>query len=321
VPVGPEAPSGRSGVSFLIVGSPRSGTTLVQRLAGELAGVAVPFETHFFTKGVDVVRRHGGFPVGAGRLDAVLDEYLGLDALDGCGLTAAAVRARMDTDAPDAWSLFDAVARAAAGDAPVLGEKTPGHAAWAARLAATRPDLKVVGVVRDPRAVVASLQEVPWTGSRPVAQAVRWCATQEDLEALRGSLDRRFLLLRYEDVVAAPDAARSQIAALLGVDGAVTEGAAPAYLEWETWKQRTQDTVTADRVDRWREVLDPATVDRITFVAGPTAARFGYDLGPVPLARRLRLGTDFRLRRQRRQVQALIATERARSARVELGGS
>jgi len=39
---------GRRGPDFLIVGSARSGTTLVQRLACELPGVAMPPETHFF---------------------------------------------------------------------------------------------------------------------------------------------------------------------------------------------------------------------------------------------------------------------------------
>ena len=35
-------------VSFLMVGTPRSGTTLLQRLACELPGVGMPPETHFF---------------------------------------------------------------------------------------------------------------------------------------------------------------------------------------------------------------------------------------------------------------------------------
>lgn len=42
--------------AFLIVGTPRSGTTLVQRLASELPGVAIPPETHFFSLFVAVCR-------------------------------------------------------------------------------------------------------------------------------------------------------------------------------------------------------------------------------------------------------------------------
>ncbi len=164
----------RGQVSFLIVGSPRSGTTLVQRLARELPGVAVPFETHFFTKGVPVFVEHGGFPVSQPALGAALSQYLQLPTLDGAELNVSDIVAQLGTEPVDALRVFDAVTAIAAGPHHILGEKTPGHLHWATRLLALRPSLRVIGVVRDPRAVLASRRGVPWSGSSLDAQAIRW---------------------------------------------------------------------------------------------------------------------------------------------------
>jgi len=49
-------PHARPVPHFAIVGSPRSGTTLVQRLCCELEGVVVPYETHFFSAYLPVCR-------------------------------------------------------------------------------------------------------------------------------------------------------------------------------------------------------------------------------------------------------------------------
>ena len=50
-------------VDFLIVGTPRSGTTLVQRLACELPGVGMPRETEFWLGYRSSPLRTASFPL------------------------------------------------------------------------------------------------------------------------------------------------------------------------------------------------------------------------------------------------------------------
>src|SRR5262245_51226417 len=65
----PSVAAGSRDIGFLIVGTPRSGTTLVQRLATELPGVRVPPETHFFPHfGSDLIKRTS-FPLDAGGIE------------------------------------------------------------------------------------------------------------------------------------------------------------------------------------------------------------------------------------------------------------
>jgi hypothetical protein len=309
-------------VGFLIVGSPRSGTTLVQRLGTELADVAIPYETHFFTKGIEIFGRHGGFPAAGAALTAALAEYCALEALAGSGLDPAALAAAVDGHAVDALTMFDAVTAAAAGPARILGEKTPGHVFWAARLTRLRPGLRVVGVVRDPRAVVASRQEVPWGGRSVDMQATRWLAAQTALVDLERQLGDRMIVLRYEDVVADPDDARRRMAALLGTERPGDERAAPALgLDWEHWKARAGEEPTTERIDHWRTVLSDAEAAHVGFVCAPLLHRFGYD-DARPRGRRAAAARWSRTgRRHRRIAAARLDAELRAVATADLGPS
>ncbi len=308
-------------VSFLIVGSPRSGTTLVQRLACELPGVVVPFETHFFTKGIAGVTETGGFPLGARALREALDRYAELPALEGADLDVPAIVDRLGGQARDALELFDAVVATAAGPHEVLGEKTPGHVDWVDRLCALRPELRVIGVVRDPRAVIVSRREVPWGGSSAEAQATRWLDAQRRLDAIASTRAERSLILRYEDVVTEPRSARTAIADLIGVEAIDAEPSSPPPslgLAWEHWKDRGGEDITDQRIEHWRDELRAAEAARITRICAPMLERFGYvahdGFAARVVARVGRRGTS-----RRRVAERRIRRQRHFIASVDLG--
>src|SRR5437588_2405307 len=118
--------------AFLIVGSQRAGTTLVQRLACELDGVAVPPETHFFSSRFagSLVQRNT-FPLDRRTLADELQRYASLPTSRGFDLDVDAVIERLGGSCRSWERLFGAIVRQLAGpDVPVVGEKTPGHLPW-----------------------------------------------------------------------------------------------------------------------------------------------------------------------------------------------
>ncbi|MGZ4713569.1 MAG: sulfotransferase family protein [Acidimicrobiia bacterium] len=315
-------------VRFLIVGTPRSGTTLVQRLACELPGVGIPYETHFFTKGVEVLteghaRPHVD-PFDPDRLRAALTRYAALPHLEGAHLDVDAVLDRVGPD-PSLLDLFDAVVATMAGDAPVLGEKTPGHLHWAAAIAQVRPELRVIGVVRDPRAAIASQRAVPWGSNRVDVASGLWVDDQRTLAALADRLGDRMIVLRYEDVAAEPGVARTAIAGLLGLrepEGATGAGQSPSgslRLPWETWKESVDAPIGVERVDAWREALTVLDAARVRAECSPMLERFGYgDLAPGAITGpvlRATMGRHIRRRRRNRarrrdSLRAIVAGTR-----------
>jgi hypothetical protein len=150
------------GVRFLVVGSPRSGTTLVQRLACEIPGVRMPPETHFFTRfavGL-MARRH--FPLDTAALADEIRLFAASDYASGLEIDVETVVTDLGGTCAGPFELFAALVRHLAGPAEIWGEKTPNHLVWWRPISRASPQTSFVAVVRDPRAVVSSNLDMPW---------------------------------------------------------------------------------------------------------------------------------------------------------------
>jgi hypothetical protein len=239
---------GLGGPDFLVVGSARSGTTLVQRLACELPGVAMPPETHFFDVFVPGLLRRGPLPLHGRRLADELEEWLRMEQVRGIEVDVDAVVGELGGHCDSLAQLFDVLVRHLVPPAERYGEKTPKHLLWWRPLTEARSSMQVVAVVRDPRSVVSSNLASPWAAGISdwdwgedlyVAMAERWRVEQEQVLLMAQVLGSRCLVLRYEDVVAGPATARSAIARLIDVDDRAAPAdrrSSPIVLPWETWK-------------------------------------------------------------------------------------
>jgi hypothetical protein len=302
--------------AFLILGSPRAGTTLVQRLASELPGVAIPPETHFLTHLAQRVLALPR-PLGPEIIRSELQRYLRLRVVRGLDLDVDAVIRDLGGTCSSPMDLFASMLRTLCGDAQLIGEKTPMNLLWWRPVTRALPSVRLVGVVRDPRAVVASNLAVRWGPSNHAELAEWWSVAHRVVGRAAPRLGPdRFLLLTYEEVVADPDAARASLAMFLGLDTnkpvahreelSEGEGASPreskkaGYLPWETWKQGAWGPITADRIDAWRSTLSPRQASEVAAICRTQMLRFGY-LEDVPgrwralrQLSRLSLGTQAR---------------------------
>ena len=298
----------------MIVGTPRSGTTLAQRLVCELPGVRVPPETHFFRSFVPGLLRRRALPLTGTEIEEEMEVFLSLDTSRGLQLEPAAVSRRLDGRCKTVFELFGALVRELAGKGRLYGEKTPSHLRWWKLLTHHMPGLKLVFVVRDPRAVVASYFDA-W-GPRPHAVlAERWAIDQQQVALAEHTLHPAdCLVLRYEDVVQDPDAARARLAGFLGTRLAEVPSDCPLGLPWETWKAGAEEAVRRDRTEAWRAELPARVCHDVEAIAAAEMSRFGYApdrpepgaLDAISRAQRRRYRRD-RLVEQR--TIALLATQ------------
>jgi len=303
--------------SFLIVGTPRSGTTIVQRLASELPGVHVPPETHFFDLYVTGLIQRRSFPLERRELDDEVRRYLAMPTSSELGLEPAAVTDRLGGRCDSPLDLFAAIVEALAPDATIRGEKTPDHLRWWRPLARSLPDARIVAVVRDPRAVVASNRKMPWGAHPHGFLAEAWRLDVAEVGALSAALPvERRLVLRYEDVVRAPDDTRAQLARLLGVEHAGTahldDGEiASLFQPGEWWKEKVRGPISDRWIDQWRSELTDEEARDVALVCADEMARLGYDAGPPNGAPRPDLDE------QREHWRAWLATTHADVAEYE----
>lgn len=303
---------------FVVVGTPRSGTTLVQALVSELRGVVVPPETHFLSLfGTGFAERH---PQGADHA-AVREElarYRAAPPVADLSLDPDAVVASLPATPVGPLAVYRAIVGHLAPHAEVLGEKTPDHLLWWRPLTTQDVGLRVIWVLRDPRAVVASNRNVPFGMARDALNAERWRLDREQLVAARAALGDRLLVARYEDVVADPAAARAAFAAHLGRAPEDLVARPPDHAlhhERETWKRRVAEPTTRERVEAWRAALAPRDVRRVEAVVGRALSEEGYEVSEgssaarawaslaEPIGDRVRRA---RLRHARRARQAAI---------------
>ncbi len=286
-----------SPVGLLVVGTPRSGTTLVQRLASEATGWPTLPETHVFTVFAPRLLRRTSFPLAGDELTDALTAYAGLRQHGGGAPDPQALSDRLGGRAESLVELFEAVVALQSGEAPRVVEKTPDHLLWAHHLAPALPTTGFVAVVRDPRAVFASTRAVHWGQRNPVRSAERWSRDQRLVRRLADRLPPdRLLVLRYEDVVADEAATRDALRTFALADepdrprpdrteadddgsGASIGSGRPTAVfrpHEQGWKGRVDGAVTTERVEAWRLDLDADTVSAIEAVAGSEMARWRY---------------------------------------------
>jgi sulfotransferase family protein len=168
----------------------------------------------------------------------------------------------------DNHNLYRGPKKVVTGFTPQLGLE-PGNPE---RFFAAYPDGTLLSIVRDPRAWFNSSREHKRDRVLKVDGAVgRWRTSVEAALAARERFGDRVLVLTYERLVGETETVMAALAERLGLTmGAVllepTFNGRP--IRADSSYEVAAYGVLGDRVDKWRERLDPAAVERIDALAG-----------------------------------------------------
>jgi len=266
----------------IIGGSPRSGTTLLRRTFDRHPGLCCGPESSLFLPGRVAI---GPLAAGYGIPEAELRGMLSASASQGAFIDAIAARYQALRGRPR-WT-----------------EKTPlniRHLDW---IMARWPEARIVHVLRDGRDVICSMREHPerrWVDGRWVMQpnprpveeyARRWVA--DTAAGMRWRADRRYLEVRYEDLVRQPETTLAAVLAFLGesfdpallaVDPAATAAGAsvpalPASPAPASGRPDAGGAITTTSMGRWQRDLSAADREVVKRIAGARLSELGYATG------------------------------------------
>jgi hypothetical protein len=305
---------------LFIGGLGRSGSTLLEQALGELEGVQGLGETvHLWRRGVQLDERCGcgqpfhacGFWTAVGA--AAFGGWPALDVARVEWLRATIDRTRYIPLMPvRSWrpryvalleeyvgyyrSIYDAVGATTGASVVVDSSK---HPSLAYALATGGLDLRVVQVIRDPRAVAHSWTKTVrrpeatseegdlMTVYRPSRSALLWDSHNLALRALP-RLGTPTLCLRYEDFVAEPEATLRRVMSFAGLD-------APALpVHGNRMTVSPQHTVSGNPArfrtgeiriaasDDWRSALSRPARAVVTTLTLPQLHRYGYPVTDRP---------------------------------------
>ena len=192
---------------IFVVGFQRSGTTLLQSMLGAHPAIAAPPETYFVLR-IAALRDYYGDLSDDDNLRRVLHDTIHppLPLLAGLGLDEDRLFEIARTRPRDYTTVLDVMMEEIARrwGRRRWSDKSPGQPAHA--VLALFPHAQVVHIVRDPRDVIASSLETPWTSGSARQIARQW--RHFTLACLRAGLEsgpRRYLMVRYEDLTREPE--------------------------------------------------------------------------------------------------------------------
>jgi Sulfotransferase family len=298
-----------------IAGSGRSGSTILDRILGQLDGFfSVGELCNLWDRGLLAHRRCGcGVPVDeCATWREILANGFGrqLDEADASHLVALrqhwvrvrhiprvlAARGRPDSGDELLMTLdrlYRAVQECTGCRVVVDSSKAPLYAEVLARIPSI--DLRVVHLVRDPRATAYSwlrAKPLPDFGDeramqqlQPLKSSSLWLLWQVMSELLGDRLPGRYLCMRYEDFVSDPQAAVRQVIALAGEDPAGSPFVSTAGVRLRVTHSvsgnpnRFQTGPVELRPDsEWRHGLRTAHRALVTAVTWPLLLRYGYPI-------------------------------------------
>ena len=293
---------------LIVLGFRRSGTTLLSVMLDRNRSLAVPDESYFVPQ---LARRHRGNVDPA----AFLDDLRRLPTLVEWGLSADAVARRlrpgMTTGAAIA-AVFEAYA--AQRGKPRWGDKTPLYMQYLPLLERLFPRAVYVHLIRDGRDAATSFLEVPdgimtagWGHPRDAAGfAAQWATEVRGARALGARVGAtRYLEVRYEALVAAPDEELRRVSAFAGLeyeDGMLgyvgrTDSARKDH-------QKRLDEPPRVGVRDWRTEMPAADTAAFETTAGDLLHGLGYEVS-TPGSDRRRLAAYRAKTRAWRAVGAL----------------
>jgi hypothetical protein len=304
---------------IIVAGMPRSGTTLLSAMLSAHSEIAIAPETHFLTTWANRYPDPGDPDIE--RLKAFWDAYTEGERFASLGLDAARVWRRIEQSRrPDLRAAFTALLAGYADfcGKSIFGEKTPGNEHRLGLVFGWYPEAKAVYIVRDPRAVVASLMRMPWSHRAPGIHARRWQVSVDAVSSWRD--DGRVHVLRYEDLIRAPEAELEALCDFLevGFEPDMLENygqQAGPLIAGRPWKEEVRRPLNEAALERWRGHLPVTEVALIEHVARTGMQRFGYETSghkvdpPCWVRYHVRRGLRFLMRRFKRRTSSISGLE------------
>ncbi|ASC72054.1 hypothetical protein XM38_030080 [Halomicronema hongdechloris C2206] len=277
---------------IFIVGVPRSGTTLMTTLLSAHARVAISPETHFLDEWLPRYQ-HWCALERADHFQQFWQNWSSSQRFSYFGVDPEQVFQRLQAQpAINFKVIFQSLLEeyAISQGKSRWGEKTPMHYRHLQTLLNWYPNARVIWMIRDPRATVASLLPLAWASNSARSNAQHWLGSLHLFET-RWRRDHRVLLVRYEDLVTVPESTLVQVCKFIGevYDPSMitnrSEQTCPVInrCSWaERHLKQALQPISQQGLHKWKRRLSRRQVVNIELITRSKLETYGYQLTVPP---------------------------------------
>lgn len=269
----------------LIVGSPRSGTTLLQLMVNAHPNIAIYGEVHYFDQIVPLKKLV--FPLQTftdiDNFFLLVNNIYNIQYLPNAKEFFEQVKEKLkDEKKPTYEKFYLYLLREYAQQerANIYGDKTPTYIRYLQDIINLFPNAKIIHIIRDPRAVVASLLKTPFASNCVVTNALKW---RIDIQSSFGTVrdSNSYLELRYEDLILKPEIRLKKICHFIGeiYDSNMLNfyKNSKEYIKDEPWKDNVHYPVSNTSINKWEKDLSQTQIFIIEKIIGSNLlSKFGY---------------------------------------------
>jgi hypothetical protein len=262
----------------LIVGSPRSGTSLLRRVLSHSAGLCGhPLEPQYI---LDLYQRFG-FTISdvAGALDLLVSHRMFPAELINAAVLRNRLGGRPSIDLAEFLAVCYRVMRGDSAQTVLL--KHPTLVVHPEVMRRLFPNLRIIQCVRDPRANILS-RRTRWPATNLWTAATLWSESIQAGRRFHAETGTPYVEIRYEDLLTSPESTCRTLCeflhvpfepAMLVVDYAMDEftPSQPGVSDTHHFQ-----SFEAQRIDNWRRFLEPAEVRLIESRCREGMELFGY---------------------------------------------
>ncbi len=267
-----------------ILGSPRSGTSLLSRIINSHSEIGVPFESLLYSSLYGWHHYYGDLSERSNRIRLV-DDMLSLSQIrawtprpdrtrvlelykrfDFHGAVEALIQAWLETQGKKRW-----------------GEKSPWHAYYWRVLLEGFPEARFIHIVRDGRDAAMSWKAARFGPRHYYALAHRWVDYLQTVDALRAERGDRLLEVQYEALLEQPEATVRTICTFLGVSFepnmlSFYEQSTPYPTDARNDFNLTRPLMRQNK-QKWKTGMTARQLRIFEAIAGGMLERFGYERG------------------------------------------
>lgn len=282
---------------LFVIGSPRSGTTLMRLILTCHSHVVIPPECGFL---LWLRSKYGDFTYSAQSLRLFVDELAMTKKFETWNISIEDLYTLLSNLKPTSYaelcaSVYLIYSEAQGKKANIWGDKNNYYINHLDELVAIYPTAKFLHVVRDGRDVACSYKDVvasnfsekyaPKLCSNIEEIASEWSSNVRIADAFLTTVDSsNCRVIKYEDLVSDPESNVSWICEWLGVDyesqmlnfysSNKKNGLEPE--ETLAWKKRTMTPISSDTVGRYMQQMSKAEGDAFLTIAGKVLSIHGY---------------------------------------------
>jgi len=271
---------------IFIVGSPRSGTTLLSAMLGSHSRLYCGPETQFFNKIANSkLKKINSDDDWYQKASNILCEITlsGQVVVELFGENQSSIVKYLNDQPRNKKSLLESLCRNNAhknGKARWI-EKTPNHILHLAEIRSMYPAAKIIRIMRDPRDSAKSMIDLPWTTESFIENSYLWKKWYEQSEGFLNT-DNQSLTVKFEDLLCKSQNVLTKICKFIGEDfeEGMLDTKASAKLvisKGEPWKNQVGQSLDTKKVATWKKKLDHEDINFADRFFKQVLSLYGYE--------------------------------------------